>query len=94
PWLLDEAQVPVRIVLDGLTGPIEVDGETWDLTMPGHRENPRLADEDIAGLLTWARRQWGHQADPISPQQVLTIREATRGRKLPWTIQSLQKGPF
>ena len=62
--------------------------------MPGHRENPRLADEDIAGLLTWARRQWGHQADPISPQQVLTIREATRGRKLPWTIQSLQKGPF
>ncbi|MGE4601482.1 MAG: PVC-type heme-binding CxxCH protein [Planctomycetota bacterium] len=93
PWLLAEASVPVRLVLDGLTGPVEVDGETWDITMPGHRENPLLDDELIAGLLTWARRQWGHGGDAIDPKTVTDLRRLTSDRILPWTVETLKGDP-
>ncbi len=92
PWLLGADPIPIKIILDGLTGPITVSGEHWDLTMPGHRENPKLKDDDIAGLLTWLRRQWGHTGNPVSPELVTKIRQMTADRRLPWTDESLNKG--
>ena len=91
-WLLGEEDVPIRIILDGLTGPITVDGEVWDLTMPGHRENPKMTDTEISALLTWIRRQWGHGADPVSPETVQRVREKTADRKEPWTAELLREG--
>jgi mono/diheme cytochrome c family protein len=93
PWLLGEESIPIRLVLDGITGPVEVDGETWDITMPGHRENPLLDDEGIAAVLTWTRRQWGHAGDPIDPQKVTDLRRLTAGRTLPWTVETLKGDP-
>ncbi len=93
PWLLGEESIPIRLVLDGFTGPVEVDGETWDITMPGHRENPLLDDEGIAAVLTWTRRQWGHAGDPIDPQKVTDLRRLTAGRTLPWTVETLKGDP-
>ncbi|MGE4620306.1 MAG: c-type cytochrome [Planctomycetota bacterium] len=93
PWLLGEESVPIRLVLDGLTGPVEVDGEIWDITMPGHRENPLLDDEGIAAVLTWARRQWGHGADPIDPKTVTELRRLTADQILPWTVETLKGDP-
>jgi mono/diheme cytochrome c family protein len=93
PWLLGEGSIPIRLVLDGLTGPVEVEGETWDITMPGHRENPLLDDEAIAAILTWVRRQWGHGADPIDPKAVTELRQLTAGRTLPWTVETLKEDP-
>lgn len=92
PWLLGDEKIPIKIILDGLTGPITVDGEEWDLTMPGHRENPKLKDADIAGLLTWIRRQWGHLENPISPETVTKTRQETAKRNTPWTDSILRKG--
>ena len=90
--LLGAADIPIRIILDGLTGPITVDGEVWDLTMPGHRENPKMTDTEISALLTWVRRQWGHGADAVSPEAVSRIRTETADRREPWTAAQLQKG--
>jgi mono/diheme cytochrome c family protein len=92
-WLLGEESIPIRLVLDGLSGPVEVAGEVWDITMPGHRENPLLDDEGIAALLTWARRQWGHGASPIDPKSVSELRLLTSGRTLPWTVETLKEDP-
>ncbi len=39
----------VRIVLNGLNGPIQVQGKTWNMAMPPWREN--LSDEEIAIVL-------------------------------------------
>ncbi len=91
-WLLGDEDVPIRIILDGLTGPITVEGEVWDLTMPGHRENPKMTDTEISALLTWIRRQWGHGADPVSPETVQRVREETSDRKQPWTAELLREG--
>jgi mono/diheme cytochrome c family protein len=46
----------VRIVLNGLNGPIQVQGKTWNLAMPPLREN--LDDEQITVVLNFIRSQW------------------------------------
>ncbi|MDG2308686.1 MAG: c-type cytochrome [Candidatus Binatia bacterium] len=95
PWARDSDDWLVRIVLDGLTGPIEIDGKEWNLTMPGHGDDTEhFGDEALAGLLTYMRRAWGHAEDPISPDVIAGIREATAGRTLPWTVKELHELPI
>ena len=88
-WVNGSAERLVRIVLNGLMGPIEIDGEDWDLLMPPHRDHPLLDDQKIAGVLTYVRRSWGNNAPPIKPKDVTRIREATRDRLAPWTVKEL-----
>ena len=89
-WALGPVDRPIRIVLGGLTGPIEVAGTKWQLEMPGL---PILSDEDIAGVLTYLRREWEHSESAVTPQEVAAIRAATKSRSKPWTAEELQK-PF
>ncbi len=64
----------VRIVLNGLSGPIEVQGKTWNLVMPPWREN--LGDEEIALVLNYVRSQWaGKGAAPIKPELAAAARQ-------------------
>lgn len=44
-----------------------------------------LDDEQIAGVLTYIRRQWGNTASPVDPAEVREAREATQDRTRPWT---------
>ena len=56
--------MPIRIVLHGLTGPLKVNGEEWNMTMPGLAAT--LDDEWIAGILTYIRSEWENQATAIT----------------------------
>jgi mono/diheme cytochrome c family protein len=62
-----------RIVLNGLTGPITVKGQEWNLTMVPWRET--YNDEQIAAVLTFIRSSLGdNKAAPIDPATVTTAR--------------------
>ncbi len=64
----------VRIVMNGLNGPIQVQGKTWNLPMPPWREN--LDDEQIAVVLNYVRSQWGGEgAAPIKPDMAAAARQ-------------------
>lgn len=90
-WVRDSDDWLVRIVLHGLTGPIEIDGKEWNLNMPGHADGgEHFGDEAVAGLLTFLRRAWGHAEDPISPETVARIRTEAGERNLPWTVAELR----
>ncbi len=89
-WLLGAPDRPIRIVLHGLTGPINVNGTTWQLEMPGLAA---LTDEDIAGVLTYARREWEHDASPVSPTDVAKIRASAADRTKAWTVEELNPTP-
>jgi mono/diheme cytochrome c family protein len=87
PWLLGPKSRPVRIVLNGLHGPITVGKKSVDLEMPGLKV---LADDQIASVLTYLRREWGHEADPIEIDTVTGIRKETVERgDLQWTAEEL-----
>jgi mono/diheme cytochrome c family protein len=82
----DDAKV-VRILLHGVTGPIEVAGETFNSMMPPW--GATLKDADIAAVLTYVRSQWGNKGAPITAAKVATIRAATSTRTTPWTAAEL-----
>ncbi len=88
PWLLESKQRVIRIVLQGLSGEIEVHGRTYNMEMPPVQG---LTDEQIAGLLTYARRSWEHRGDPVEPADVAKARAATKGRGAAWTAKELLK---
>ena len=44
-----------------------------------------LNDEQIASVLTYIRREWGHTAAPVAPDDVVEIRGLTKTRTKPWT---------
>jgi mono/diheme cytochrome c family protein len=89
-WVTGPAEVPIWIVLQGLSGPIEVNGETWNMLMPGFgAAGGPLDDEKIAGVLTYIRRQWGNAAGAVTPAQVAEQRRATAARTVPWTAAEL-----
>ena len=87
-WALGPADRPIRIALQGLTGLIEVEGAKWQLEMPAL---PTLSDEDIAGVLTYIRREWGHGASAIQPGEVAKMRAAFASRSSAWTADELRK---
>ena len=71
--------VPIRILLQGKEGSVGL--------MPPL--GATLTDEQIAGALTYVRRQWGNAADPVDPNTVKDVRTATAGRTRPWTNDEL-----
>lgn len=82
----DDAKV-VRIILHGLTGPIEVAGQTFSAAMPPW--GGILSDQDIAAVATYVRGAWGNKAAPITTARVKKVRAATLARKTPWTAAEL-----
>jgi len=89
-WVGYSAERLARIVLHGLRGPIEVKGQTYEIDMPSLAV---LSDEQIANVLTYIRHQWGHDYDPIPPEAVKQVREATANREESWTAEELLKIP-
>ncbi len=76
----------VRVLLQGLQGPIEREGILYDLSMPAA---PFARDEEIAALLTYIRRGFGNTAAPVTPDTVARIRAETADRATPWTEPEL-----
>ena len=88
PWVLGSEEVLGRIVLQGMGGPLEIDGQEWNQEMPAFV----AGDADIADLLTYLRREWGHGAEPLTAEQIAGIRAASAERDRPWTAAEL--APF
>ncbi len=89
-WVLGPAERPVRIVLHGVRGPIRVLGKTHTGDMPPLGVLP---DEQIAAILTYVRRAWGHIASPVETEEVRRIREATAGHTDAWSPEELMRIP-
>ena len=83
-----ELSKSIRIVLHGLTGPVEVPGKlTVNSLMP---PVAGLTDTDIADVLTFVRHAWSNDASPVSAVEVSKTNAATQDRKSPWTLQELK----
>lgn len=86
PRVLGQKEVLARIVLHGLTGPL--DGKHYKEVMaPSDKNN----DVWIASVLSYIRQEWGNVASIVRPNDVAKIRKASRGRYRAWTMESLQR---
>lgn len=76
----------IRIILQGVRGQYEVNGQTFTGEMP----IPQITeDEELASVLTYVRRAFGNRADPISPETIAAVREETADRSGSWTHEEL-----
>ena len=89
-WIKGSDDRLIRIVLNGVRGPIKVKNDTFELDMPSLGV---LDDDQIAAVLTYVRREWGHTFDPVSPAKVKKVREETASREEAWTMPDLLKVP-
>jgi mono/diheme cytochrome c family protein/glucose/arabinose dehydrogenase len=88
-WVLGAPERVARIALNGVRGPIQVGKRSVDLEMPGLYA---LTDEQIASVLTYIRREWGHEGSPISPEIVAKVRKESVSRgQAQWTADELLK---
>lgn len=88
-WVTGEPERLIRIALHGLYGEIEVNGQKWNLAMPGQGMNPLLDDAKMADVLSYIRNAWGNEAKVIDAAQVAAVRQQTKDRKMPWTADTL-----
>jgi mono/diheme cytochrome c family protein/glucose/arabinose dehydrogenase len=86
-WVLGNKEVLMRIVLHGIQGPLVVKGQSFEQHMPGQ---PMLSDEQIAAVLSYVRREWGHQASLVEPGEVQAVRRSQAARQQPWTQAELE----
>ncbi len=87
-WVTGDPEIPVKIVLHGLEGPIEVRGETYDAVMPPWGD--KLSDSEVSAVLNYVRSSWGNSAPEISAELVKKVREKTSGRNTPWKVGELK----
>lgn len=80
-WVLADARIPARVVLNGKA--------KENLIMPPWKT--LLNDEQLASVLTFVRRSWGHEADPVSVATVAEARNATATRDTPFTEAELEQ---
>ena len=78
----------IRIILHGLTGPVEVPGKpAVNSLMP---PVAGLTDADIADVLSYVRHAWSNDAAPVPVAEVTKVRTATKDRQAPWTAAELR----
>ena len=80
-WVVGDPKVLANILLHGVSGKIEVAGQSFDGMMPPF---PQLSDAEIAGVLTHIRSTWGNQAEAISADFIASEREAGSARTTPF----------
>ncbi len=74
-YLVADKKRAVEIVLNGLTGPIKVNGADFNSTMPPMSQ---LNDDEVANILTFVLNSWGNSGGIVSPKEVEEIRATTK----------------
>ena len=63
----------IKIILDGMSGPVEIKGEKYNSVMPPLKND--LDDQEVADLLTYIRNSFGNSGDTIKAEEVAAIRK-------------------
>lgn len=86
-WVTGPEGRLIRIVLQGVGGPMTVNDKEYNLDMAPL--GAALNDEQIAQILSYIRRDFGNEAPVIETATVTKIREATKDRGASWTADEL-----
>lgn len=72
-WVNGPISNLIRIQLRGLSGPITVKGKEYNFPAPMAALNSQT-DEQIAGVLTYVRNNFGNKGSAVTPDQVKALR--------------------
>ena len=69
-YLLEDTDRAISALINGLSGPITVNGVEYNGVMP----SVRLSDEEIANVLTFVNKSWSNEGPEITPTMVTRVR--------------------
>lgn len=70
-WVNGDKERLIKLVINGMEGPIEVNGVTYNSVMTPHGF---LKDEEIASVLTYVRSNFGNNSSAVTVEEVQQIR--------------------
>ncbi|MEC3966356.1 c-type cytochrome [Flagellimonas halotolerans] len=74
-WVTGDKTRLIKAVLEGLEGPVTVNGKTYDDVMP---KMDFLSDEDIAKVLTYIRMNLNENVGGVQEREVARVRNGTQ----------------
>lgn len=89
-WIHGDEGRMIAIILNGISGPIEVKGESYNSAMTPF--GSLLDDKEIAAVATYVRTnaEWGNSEGEVTEEKVAEIRAAYQ-RGTPWSADELKK---
>lgn len=75
-FLMADRERAMRIVLKGLTGPVTVNGATYNSAMPAQEST--LTEQQIADALTYVTNSFGNSADAFSVDDVRRVKNQSQ----------------
>jgi glucose/arabinose dehydrogenase/mono/diheme cytochrome c family protein len=70
-WVVGDKERLIKVILNGLNEPIEIQGEIYQNIMASHAF---LTDQQIADVLSFIRNSWGNKASYVTVDEVAEIR--------------------
>lgn len=74
-YLLADKTRAIDIVINGLSGPVNVNGENYNSVMPPMSQ---LNDDEIANILTYVLNTWGNDGGTVNQEEVTRVRASTQ----------------
>lgn len=71
PYVDDKNKI-IDVVLNGMSGKIEVNGETYNNFMVPHSH---LSDEELANVISYVRSSFGNELEPVTKEEINAARK-------------------
>lgn len=89
-WLKEKRESAIKVLCEGLSGPIDVVGKHFDNLMPAQI----LDDAQVASVLTYAGNSWGNEVPAFTAEEVSAARRKSRFPTYAELAQSSQYRPL
>jgi mono/diheme cytochrome c family protein len=84
-YLLADRERAIAIVLEGLSGPIEVNGQPYNSVMP---HLAYLSDQQVADVVSYTLNAWGNDGGYVGTDEVAARRAALAGTPAPKAVRT------
>ncbi|MEP0357180.1 PVC-type heme-binding CxxCH protein [Paraglaciecola sp.] len=90
-WVNGSEQRLAKVLLNGLMGPIKVNGKQYNVSMimPGFTTS--LKDQELADISTYIRNNWGNTSPRVSRGVFEKLRKTASSRNIPYTEKELSQ---
>ncbi len=89
-WLLADRERAIKVLCEGLSGPIQVNGKSYTNVMPAQV----LDDQQVADVLTYATNSWGGHAPAFTDDEVKAARSKTKFKTYAVLLQATAFQPL
>jgi mono/diheme cytochrome c family protein len=92
-WVTGHQESLARILINGINGPLEVAGKSYNGNMPAFGPSGlNLKAKEIAAVLTYIRQDWGNAASDINEATMNGYLDQYGSRGTPWTASEVVEG--